>query len=224
MPNQAGDFVVKVLPATGKKNPYFGVRYVWVSLGEVDHAGAGEWVVDSEATYTSEGLRHLNCKYCGGACNYSSIPKLLGVAVGTTVKAGTGASCAQYKIGEGNTATYAKAAVSKSVTKATVPATITVNGETYAVTAIGSKAFAGYAKLKTLSIKASELGKIGASAFSGCKKLKSLTLKLPELTKKGVKNSLKGSSVKTVKTTGSLKADYKKYFTEKNCGAAVTVK
>ena len=45
-----------------------------------------------------------------------------------------------------------------------------------------------------------------------------------KLTKAGVKGSLKGSFVKTVKVKKSKIKKYKKFFKKKNCGKKVTVK
>ena len=134
-----------------------------------------------------------------------------------------------------------------------IPATVTVNGVKYKVTAIapkaffknkkvkkvivgsniitiGSKAFSKCKKLKTLTI-GPKVAKIGAKCFDGSKKLKTLTVKSTKLTKKGVKNSLKGSKIKTVKVkVGSKKVNkkyvkkYKKIFTKKNCEKKVKVK
>ena len=62
-------------------------------------------------------------------------------------------------------------------------------------------------------------------------KVKTLTVKSKKLTKKTVKNSLKGSKVKTIIVkVGSKKVNkqyvkkYKKIFTKKNAGKAVKVK
>lgn len=73
---------------------------------------------------------------------------------------------------------------------------------------------------------------IKASAFKSCKKLKTLVIKSSCLTKKGVKNALKGSSVKTIKVKVSSKKSvnkryiklYKKCFAKANSGKKVTVK
>ena len=94
----------------------------------------------------------------------------------------------------------------KSGKKATVPATVTVNGKTYNVTGIAPKAFKG-SKTKTVVVKSTKL------------------------TKKSVKGCFKGSKVKTVKVkVGKKKLNkkyvkkYKKIFKKKNSGKKVTVK
>ena len=90
---------------------------------------------------------------------------------------------------------------------------------------IGANAFAHCPKLSSFTIVASKLSKIGASAFYGDSKLKTLYIKkTTKLTKGGVKNSLKGSSVKTVKVKKSKVRKYKKFFKKSNSGRKVKVK
>lgn len=90
---------------------------------------------------------------------------------------------------------------------------------------IGANAFARCPKLSSFTIVASKLSKIGASAFYGDSKLKTLYIKkTTKLTKGGVKNSLKGSAVKTVKVKKSKVRKYKKFFKKSNSGRKVKVK
>ena len=90
---------------------------------------------------------------------------------------------------------------------------------------IGSYAFAKCPKLSSLKLSSKVLAKVGTYAFSGDKKLKTLYIKYTtKLTKSGVKKSLKGSKVKTVKVKKSKVKAYKKYFTKKNAGRKVKVK
>ncbi|MCR4776639.1 MAG: hypothetical protein K5869_09715, partial [Saccharofermentans sp.] len=61
--------------------------------------------------------------------------------------------------------------------------------------------------------------------FFGDSALKTLQVKKStKLCKSGVKNSLKGSAVKTVKVKKSKVKKYKKIFKKKNCGKKVKVK
>ncbi len=93
------------------------------------------------------------------------------------------------------------------------------------VKTIGASAFAKCPKLSSFTISSSVLSKIGKTAFSGDKKLKTLYIrKTTRLTKSGVKKSLKGSSVKTVRVKKSKVKKYKKYFKKSNSGRKVKVK
>lgn len=90
---------------------------------------------------------------------------------------------------------------------------------------IGTNAFARCSKLSTFVITSKVLNKIGQKAFYYDSKLKTIHIKnTTKLTKGGVKNSLKGSSVKTVKVKKSKVRKYKKYFKKSNSGRSVKVK
>lgn len=166
---------------------------------------------------------------------------------GDILTLGSKSTKAKYKVTSSKAVTYYKTKVASGVTSAKVPNTIKISGKTYKVTtiasaafkgnkklkkitigknvkSIGAKAFYGDKKLASLKINSKVLNKIGGYAFSGCKKLKTFTLKSKKLKKKSVKKSLKGSSIKSIKTTSSLRKKYKKYFTKKNAGKSVTIK
>ena len=124
-----------------------------------------------------------------------------GAATGATAVVGG----ATYKVTNDAKATVIFAKGKKSAKNATVPASVTIKGKSYAVTGIGANAFKG-AKAKTLVVRSKKL------------------------TKKSVKGSLKGSKVKVVKVkVGSKKVNkkyvkkYKKIFTKKICGKKVKV-
>ena len=90
---------------------------------------------------------------------------------------------------------------------------------------IGQNAFARCPKLSTFVITSKVLYKIGPQAFYKDSKLKTVCVRnTTKLTKGGVKKSLKGSSVKTVRVKKSKVKKFKKYFTKKNCGRKVKVK
>lgn len=113
-----------------------------------------------------------------------------------------------YKvIKQGKTVAFYKTN-NKKATKVTVPATVTINGIKYKVTAISDNAFNGCKKLKSVSVgkyvtsignKAffrctslkkiiipASVTKIGKKAFYGCKKLKFITIKTKKLKSKSV--------------------------------------
>ena len=90
---------------------------------------------------------------------------------------------------------------------------------------IGDNAFARCPKLSSFIITSKVLYKIGAQAFYKDTKLKTIYIKnTTKLTKSGVKKSLKGSSVKTVKVKKSKIWKYKKFFKKSNSGKKVKVK
>ena len=94
------------------------------------------------------------------------------------------------------------------------------------ISVIGKNAFKGCTKLKGITLT-ENVKSIGANAFSGDKKLATLTIVSNKLTKKGVKNSLKGSYIKTIRLKGVAKNSYKKYcqyFKKANCGRSVKIK
>ena len=94
------------------------------------------------------------------------------------------------------------------------------------ITEIGENAFQGCSRLKTITIT-SKVKEIGSNAFSGDKKLTTLQIASSKLTSKGVKNSLKGSYIKTIQLSGSARKMYKeygKYFKKSNSGKSVKIK
>ena len=196
-PAQVGKYVVKLSATSVKGNPYNGVAYVWTEVEETNHAGSGKWIVDVQATHETEGSRHLVCAYCGGECDVTAIPVLSGPSVGDTVTADKGVTAAQYKVNAEGAVTYLKCATSGK--SATVPDSVTIEGEIYYVTAIGKNAFAK-SKVTTVTVKATMLGK------------------------STVKKCFAGSSVKTVKVPKAYKKAYTTYFAAGNCGKSVKVK
>ena len=88
---------------------------------------------------------------------------------------------------------------------------------------IGSYAFKNTKKLKSFSITSKKLKKIGKYAFAGSA-LKTLNIsKTTKLTKKGVKKSLKKSSIKKVNVKNSKRFLYSYYFAKFNSGKKVKV-
>lgn len=124
-----------------------------------------------------------------------------------------------YQATSAGTVTLTAVSGKKSVN---VPATVTVNGVTAKVTAIGNNAFKkAKKKLKKVTIGAN-VTTIGKKAFAGCKKLKKITIKSKKLTKVGAK-AFKGINKKAViKVPKKNKKAYTKLL--KNKGQAKSVK
>ena len=155
---------------------------------------------------------------------------------------------AKYKVTkQGKSVEYSKPK-DKKATKATVPATVTISGVKYNVTAIGANAFSGCKKLKSVSIgknvesigaKAfanctalgkltlpSKASKIGKQAFANCGKLKDITIKSTKLTSKSIgAKAFQGIHAKaTIKVPKAKKAAYQKLLKSKGIGKKVKVK
>ena len=117
-----------------------------------------------------------------------------------------------YKL-SGSTAILTKPK-KKNITKLTIPATVSANGRKYKVTAVSANACKGLKKLKTVTI-GKYVTKIGSAAFSGDKKLKSIVIKSSKLKTVG-KNAIKGIYKKAViKAPGKQLKKYKKLFSAK---------
>ena len=143
-------------------------------------------------------------------------------AKGTTLKDSKGAT---YKVTgakvKNPTVTYVKP--KKNVKKVSIPATITVKGMKYRVTAVSKDAFKNNKKVKQVTID-KNVKNIGKNAFYGCKNLKKVTIKTTKLTKKTVgKNAFKGIHKKaTIKVPKKKLNAYKKLL--KNSGMKKSVK
>lgn len=143
-------------------------------------------------------------------------------AKGTTLKDSKGAT---YKVTgakvKNPTVTYVKP--KKNVKKVSIPATITVKGVKYKVTAVSKNAFKNNKKVKQVTID-KNVKNIGKNAFYGCKNLKKVTIKTTKLTQKTVgKNAFKGIHKKATIKVPKKKLDaYKKIL--KNAGISKSVK
>lgn len=147
----------------------------------------------------------------------------------------------------GGAVEYAKP-ISKKITKAAVPATVTINGITYQVNGIAANAFSGCSKLKTVTIgknvttigaKAfykctnisritipAKVNKIGKKAFYGCKKLKYIVVKTKRLATKnvGAKAFKKIHSKAIIKVPKVKKKVYEKILKIRGVGVKVKIK
>ena len=102
------------------------------------------------------------------------------------------------------------------VTELEIPTMISYDGVSYPVTEVASKACMGLAGLKTLKID-SNVEKIGSSAFRGCGKLKTIIIRTTKLTEGriGTKAFYGIADKPTVKCPSSVMANYKKWLKEK---------
>lgn len=143
-------------------------------------------------------------------------------AKGTTLKDSKGAT---YKVTgakvKNPAITYVKP--KKNVKKVNIPATITVKGIKYQVTAVSKDAFKNNKKVTQVTID-KNVNNIGKNAFYGCKNLKKVIIKTTKLTKKTVgKNAFKGIHKKATIKVPKKKLDvYKKLL--KNAGISKSVK
>ncbi len=117
------------------------------------------------------------------------------LSVGTAFAAGK----LKYKVtsaAAGKTAVAVQGAKSKKAKSLTIPAKVSKNGTSYAVTSVGANAFKKCTKLKKITI-GKNIVTIGKNAFSGCKSLKKIAVKTAKLKKVG-KSALKGIHKKAV--------------------------
>ena len=100
--------------------------------------------------------------------------------------------------------------LNKKVSKVTIPATVTIDGYTFKVTAISDKVFKKAASLKRVVIGAN-VKTIGKNSFSQCKKLAAITFKGTNAPKIG-KNAFQSvkSKVKVTVPKKMKKAQLKK--------------
>lgn len=93
------------------------------------------------------------------------------------------------------------------------------------VVSFGTYAFSRCGRLRSFTVTSKRLRKLGVRMFYKDGKLKVVALpKTTKLTRGGVRRSLKGSSVKTVKVAAGRKTVYGSYFKKANSGRKVTVK
>ena len=109
--------------------------------------------------------------------------------------------------------------------KVSIPATITVKGMKYQVTAVSKDAFKNNKKVTQVTID-KNVNNIGKNAFYGCKNLKKITIKTTKLTKKTVgKNAFKGIHKKaTIKVPKKKLKVYKSIFKGKGQAKSVKIK
>ena len=131
----------------------------------------------------------------------------------------------KYKVtsmGNGKNYVMVTGVKSKSMTSATINATVKIKGNTFQVRQIGASAFAKCKKLKKVTI-GKNVTKIGKKAFYQCSKLKTVTVKSKKITGVG-SNALKGVYKKAkIKVPSSKLKKYKKLFKKKGQKSSVKI-
>ena len=117
------------------------------------------------------------------------------------------------------------APVSKNKKTVTIPNTVKISGVTYKVTQIADNAFRNNKKITKVTI-GKNVSKIGSYAFSGCKKLKTIIIKTRKLTVKTVSGkAFKGTpKTTTVKVPANKIKAYKKLLKKKGLKSKRIVK
>lgn len=131
--------------------------------------------VTKEATATEAGVKTYHCTNAGCTETKTEAISATGVPTkGTVIRDEKGT--ASYKVTDNDTksptVTYTGTKDSKAKT-VTVPATVTVDGVTYKVTAVADNAFKGNKTVTKVTIP-KNVTTIGKNAFSGCTKLKTV--------------------------------------------------
>lgn len=104
-----------------------------------------------------------------------------------------------------------------------VPATVSIEGETYRVTAVAKNAFKGCSKLRKVTL-GKNITSIGKNAFSQDKRLKSVMIKSKKITSVG-KNAFKGINKKAViRMPGKKAAAYKRMLKKSGIADSVQLK
>ena len=200
--------------ASCTENGYTGDTYCkdceeLLKKGETVDALGHQWKETKrvEPSYTEDGQIIYICNRCGEQ-KAETFEKLAYPKAGTKY---TVAGC-QYKVTKAG-AEVSLIKANKKAKRVTIPAVIKVNGVTYKVTSIGTKAFNGNKKLTKVTI-GTNIKKISNNAFFKCKSLKKVTIKSVLLTKKTAsKRAFKGVGKKMViRVPKKVKKAYVKIF------------
>lgn len=216
--------------------------------GTVIAASGHKWgsaVVKTKATATKKGLKVSVCSVCKQT-KQEIIPAKGAPKKGSILKSKT----VSYKVTKaglkGGTVRYMKNSAKVSSVK--IPSTVTIEGITYKVTSINTKAFQNNKKITKITIgsnvtvigsrafyKCTKLSKVvlpakvsqvGVQAFYGCKSLKSITIQTTKLSSKKVgSNAFKGIYLKAnVKVPKSKYSSYKNLLKKKGASSKIIIK
>lgn len=188
----------------------------------------GEWTIIKEATATETGKKVMKCQECGEIIETLIIPVLSGedeipeyeleeededeelddvLYVGDEITTDQ-AIFTITRLDGGASVEYTEL-FDEDVVNVTVPDSVSIDGTTYKVTSIASKAF-----YKNKSIKSVVIGKyvtqIGSKAFYGCSSLKKIVLLSNKITSGNISSSAFSKVTKNVKVYVPS-AKYKSY-------------
>jgi len=137
---------------------------------------------------------------------------------GSEIELSSGISYEVTKGGNNPTVSYCSPK-DKKVTKADIPAKVTINGFSCKVTGISANAFKNCKKLKAVTI-GSNVSKIGKQAFYGCSALKKITIKTTKLKAGTIGNKAfqKVPKNAVLKVPKAKAEQYKKLMQEKGLG------
>ena len=150
------------------------ITAVWEEIPHTHIYNAG--VITKAPTETGTGIKTYTCTVCG--VTKTEILPALGkkpAPQGTTITDKTGAGYKVTKSDAKNGTVSFKKPKSSASGSITIPATVTINGITYKITAIEANAFKNNKKITKITI-GKNVTSIGKNAFSGCSKLKTLKL------------------------------------------------
>ena len=153
---------------------------------------------NKQPTSTEKGEKTYTCKVCK-ATKKEVIPVLGIPKKGAVVKSDK----ATYKVTKSDlkngTVAYV-GPINKKATKVTIPATVKIDGITFKVTSVAKNAFKNNKKVKTVTI-GKNVTTIGTKAFYGCSKLKTLKIKTTKLVAKKIGSKAFSKTPKSMKVT-----------------------
>lgn len=228
-----GDYIEEDLEAFDDENYYYQLKATTYPSdaddGSVTYASSNSSIVSvnrqsGKLTLKKPGTATIICKTNDG----SNLTRTCKVVVKKSHFSGEKKTINKIKYrvtsdtsGGGTVAVYGVS--DKNAKSYTIQNSVTIDGYTYKVTEISSKAFANCKKAAGI-VLGTNMKSIGKEAFMNCRKLKTLTIKSKKLKTVG-KNALKGIYSKaTIKVPSSSLSKYKKLFKGKGQKTSVKIK
>lgn len=226
--NNQEDWYVINIPAAGKYKEVYEVSYMYVYVydGNMNEYGS---CYDSDETLNLEQgtyyIKVVNSAGCSPRTKYSVKLVRCYPAVGTVI---TDNKTGNYKVTkaglQGGTVKFT-GKIKRTASSVSIPPSITVDGIAYRVTAIDKGALGSDSYLKKITL-GSNLTLIPSNTFSKCTKLKTITIKSTNITSKSLgKKAFHGVSQKaTIKVPSSKKKAYKTLFYKRGLTKKANVK